>query len=140
MADKISPLKRKALMSSIKSKNSKAELIVFKYLRKEAVYFQKHYPKALGTPDIALPRKKRAVFIDGDFWHGRRIGELLKGRGAEDYWTKKIQANIDRDKRQRAALVEQGWIVLAVWETDINRKSTRDYYLDEIKKFLLSGN
>lgn len=84
MADIFSSEKRREVMSRIRGKNTKAELIVFRYLRKEGVYFQKHYKRAPGSPDIALPRKKRAVFIDGDFWHGKTIDRVME-RGPEDY-------------------------------------------------------
>ena len=57
-------------MSKIRSKNTKLEVLVFRELRKRGVYFQKHYERVVGKPDIALPRKRKAVFLDGDFWHG----------------------------------------------------------------------
>ena len=129
--------KRHEVMRLIGSKNSKAELIVFRWLRKERIYFQKHYKKALGTPDIASPRKKIAIFIDGDFWHGKRLEETIERRGLEDYWTKKVLNNIERDIRQRNELRQAGWKVLAVWESDINRKRTRQFYLEEIANFIL---
>lgn len=136
MADVFDPETRKRVMSSIKSKNSKAELVVFAYLRKKRVYFQKHYTNALGKPDIALPRKKKAVFIDGDFWHGRNYEHRLKGRAKDDSWIKKIERNIERDQDQRQALSKSGWRVLKIWESDINRKRTQEEVLEKIKKFL----
>ncbi len=136
MPDVFTKEKRSEVMRLVRSKNSKAELAAFSYLRREKVYFQKHYKGAPGTPDIALPRKKKAVFIDGDFWHGRRLQELLDGRGEDDYWTKKIVGNIERDKRQRAELGRLGWRVLVVWESDINRKRTRVETLDSVVAFL----
>jgi len=71
MADCFTKKKRSEIMSKIRNKETKIEKMVFKYLRENKVYFQKHYNWASGKPDIALPRKKKAVFIDGDFWHGR---------------------------------------------------------------------
>ena len=53
-------------MSKIRSKNTKIENLVFKELRKRKIYFQRHYKKCAGSPDIALPKKKIAIFIDGD--------------------------------------------------------------------------
>ena len=73
MVDKVTKEKRSEMMSKIRSSNTKIELAVFKRLKKRGIYFQKHYKKAPGTPDIALPRKKKAVFIDGDFWHGNNF-------------------------------------------------------------------
>lgn len=123
-------------MALIRSKNSKAELIVFSHLRRNGIYFQKHYKRAPGTPDIALPRKKRAVFVDGDFWHGRDYKKRLQGRTEDDYWVKKILRNIERDNQARDTLIESGWKVLAVWESDIKRKRTRPDTLQRITDFL----
>jgi DNA mismatch endonuclease (patch repair protein) len=139
MADVFDPAKRSEVMSKIRAKNTKAELIAFSYLRKQGIYFQKHYKRALGTPDIALPRKKKAVFIDSDFWHGRTYKALLIRRGdANDYWVKKIEKNMDRDKLQRNTLSSQGWKVLVIWEEDIKRKRTREEVLEQIMKFLIN--
>src|SRR3990167_4542296 len=127
---------RNKMMSRVRSENSKAELLVFGYLRKNKVYFQKHYKRAPGSPDIAIPRKKRAVFIDGDFWHGRRFTQTLESRGSGDYWTQKVLKNILRDGTQMRVLGELDWKVLRIWESDINRKRTRGLALNKIKNFL----
>jgi len=137
MADVFDPDTRKRVMASIRSKNSKAELIVFQYLRKHGLYFQKHYKRAPGKPDIALPRKKKAVFIDGDFWHGRNYEHRLKGRAPDDPWVQKIVRNVERDNLQNKVVTEVGWNILRVWESDLLRKGTRDATLDKIRKFLI---
>lgn len=110
--------KRSEIMSRIRSKNTKAELLVFRELRNRKIYFQKHYKKCLGCPDIALPRKKIAIFIDGDFWHGRNF-EKEKTRLPKKYWRSKIESNILRDRKNRVKLKAMGWKILRVWETDL---------------------
>ena len=105
-------------MSKICSKYTKVERLVFKELRKKGIYFRTHYNKAIGNPDIALPRKKKAVFIDGDFWHGYQYARLKK-RLPKKYWVPKIEKNIKRDKRNRNKLRKEGWSVLRVWEHEI---------------------
>ena len=119
-------------MSRIRSADTQAEKLVFRYLRKEGVYFQKHYKGASGSPDIALPRKKRAVFIDGDFWHGRNFDRVTK----DDYWPVKISSNMERDKRVNAQLKKEGWDIIRVWESDIKRKSSFASSVKAIKDFL----
>jgi DNA mismatch endonuclease (patch repair protein) len=138
MTDIFDPQKRSEVMSKIRSKNTKAEVMVFRYLRRERVYFQKHYKRAPGTPDIALPRKKKAVFIDGDFWHGRTFDALFIRRGGDesDPWIKKIRRNMERDAEQRSALLEAGWDIFHIWEQDLLRTSTRQESLERIKAFL----
>lgn len=105
-------------MSQIRSKDTKVEKIVFKELRKKKVYFQKHYSKIEGNPDIALPKKKKAIFIDGDFWHGYEL-EKLKRRLPKKYWIDKIKRNVKRDRKYEASLKEKGWEVLRLWEHEI---------------------
>jgi DNA mismatch endonuclease (patch repair protein) len=136
MADVFSPEKRAEVMRLIRSKGSKAERTTFRYLRQNQIYFQKHYSHAPGKPDIALPRKKKAVFIDGDFWHGRNYKHRLKGRNLNDPWIMKIERNVRRDQEQLKSLAAQGWRILRVWESDISRKRTRQEALDKIKDFL----
>jgi DNA mismatch endonuclease, patch repair protein len=136
MADIFPADKRSDIMSRIHSKNTKAELVVFRYLRKNKVYFQKHYDRALGKPDVALPRRKKAVFIDSDFWHGKTFDDIKRRYAADSYWVKKIARNIQRDKEQRATLKKNGWVLLVVWENDILRKATRDDTLTKVKDFL----
>jgi DNA mismatch endonuclease (patch repair protein) len=139
MPDIFDPQKRSEVMSKIRSKNTKAEVMVFKYLRQQKVYFQKHYKRAPGSPDVALPRKKKAVFIDGDFWHGRTFDALFIRRGQDenDPWIKKIRRNMERDAEQRSALQESGWDIFQIWEQDLLRTSTRQESLERIKAFLV---
>lgn len=136
MADMFTPEKRSEIMSHIRSKNTAGEVLAFRYLRNNRIYFQKHYKRAVGKPDIALPRKKLAVFIDSDFWHGKNYERIVSSRPADDYWVIKIAKNIERDKKNRKLLEAQGWKVLIIWEADIKRKRTREETLTVIKKFL----
>lgn len=124
-------------MSKIRSQNTKVENLAFRELRKRRVYFQKHYKKAIGSPDIALPSKKRAVFIDGDFWHGYRFSKL-KQRLPKKYWLAKIERNVKRDKNYRARLRKEGWEILRVWEHELLEK--QDKTIDKITTFLSRSN
>lgn len=133
MADCFTKEKRSEVMSKIRSKNTRAEILVFKELQKRKIYFQKHYKCAAGNPDIALPRKKKAVFIDGDFWHGYQFSKQKK-RLPKKYWLEKIENNIKRDKRVRAKLKREGWQVLRVWEHEILKNF--DKMIDKIIEFL----
>jgi len=120
-------------MSNIRSKNTAVEKVIFSALRRKGVYFQKHYKKALGNPDIALPKKKIAVFIDGDFWHGYQFSKFKK-RLPRKYWLKKIEDNIKRDRRNRAKLKREGWKVLRIWEHEIQKNPEKA--IQKVIKFL----
>lgn len=120
-------------MSKIRSKNTKVENIAFRELSKRNIYFQRHYKKIVGNPDIALPRKRKAVFIDGDFWHGYQFNKLKK-RLPKIYWLEKINKNILRDKKNRRQLQQKGWRVLRIWEHELIK--TPDKALAKIISFL----
>ena len=123
-------------MSKIHARNTKAEVLVFRELRKRGVYFQKHYKKAKGNPDVALPRKKRAVFIDGDFWHGYKFLKQ-KQRLPKKYWLAKIEGNMKRDKTVTAKLKKEGWKILRVWEHEVIKEPIKT--VEKISNFLLEN-
>jgi DNA mismatch endonuclease, patch repair protein len=122
MADVVSPAKRSQMMSGIKGKNSLPELRVRKALFAMGHRFRLHRLDLPGTPDIAMPCRKIAIFVHGCFWHahgGCRFAKTPSTRTA--FWTTKLQGNVDRDQRAANKLGEMGWRVLIVWEC-----STRD--------------
>lgn len=114
MADTFTKEKRSDIMSRIRSKDTGIEKLVFRHLRKKKIYFQKHYKRVNGCPDIAIPSKKIAVFIDGDFWHGYKF-DKWKDKVPKEYWRNKIESNIARDRRNRARLKRNGWKVMRIW-------------------------
>jgi len=105
-------------MSRIRSSNTGIEKFIFKGLQSRGIYFQKHYKGILGTPDVAIPKKKIAVFIDGDFWHGFRY-PAWKKRLHSKFWVTKIERNRARDRRTFAKLRRDGWKVMRLWEHQI---------------------
>ena len=86
-------------MSRIRSKGSKIERVLGKALWAAGIRYRKHYPIE-GKPDFALPGLKIAIFCDSSFWHGRNWGPERKAefRVNSDFWIKKIERNIQRDK------------------------------------------
>ncbi len=122
-------------MSRIRPKGTKPEMKVFRYLRKERIHFQRHYKRVSGSPDVAVPSKKLAIFIDGDFWHGYRFPDW-KHKLPKVYWQDKIEANIKRDRRTLARLRRNGWRVMRVWEHELTEKKKLAAF-EKIKNFLL---
>ncbi len=134
MVDIFTKEKRSEVMSRIRSKNTTVERLVFAYLRKRKLYFQKHYARVGGSPDVAVPSRKIAVFLDGDFWHGRHAKKRLPR--LNDWWREKILRNMRRDRTTRARLRREGWSVLRVWEGELMRKATRERWLEKIRVHL----
>jgi DNA mismatch endonuclease (patch repair protein) len=134
--DMFTKKKRSEIMSKIRSKNTVPEKLVFRELRRRKIYFQKHYNRAPGSPDVAVPRKKIAIFIDGDFWHGKNFSRT-KDRLPKKYWLQKIEGNIKRDRKNRAELRRLGWKVLRIWGSQINRQFEKT--MEQISIFIQEG-
>ena len=78
--------------------------------------------KGFGKPDICFKSKKIAIFCDSDFWHGKYYKEGINiPKTNKDYWIKKFNRNIKRDKDVNEILNKEGWKVLRFWESDIKR-------------------
>lgn len=114
-------------MSQVKSENTKPELLIFKLLDSLGLKYEKHYRNIPGKPDIAFPEIKLAVFIEGEFWHGKGF-ELWK-HNLSDFWLKKIGNNISRDRQNFRKLRKDGWHIIRIWGRKIvkypNRASDR---------------
>jgi len=108
-------------MARIKSVNTVPELKLRRALWKLGIRgYKLHQSQLPGCPDIAFTRKKVAVFVDGDFWHGYnwKFKGIVPKKG---YWLSKISKNIKRRKEVRARLQKSGWVVVEIWEHDIIR-------------------
>ena len=101
-------------MSRVRSKNTDFEKSVITALKKSGLKFKTHY-KVIGKPDIAIPKDKKAVFLDSDFWHGWRFSQW-ESKLTSDFWRDKIRANITRDKKVVRLLKKSGWSVLRIRE------------------------
>ncbi len=124
--DKLTPLQRSINMSKIKSENTSPEVFVFRELKNMGIKFKKHY-KTHGKPDIAFPKQKIAVFINGEFWHGRNFKNYQNK--LQEFWVKKISLNILRDKNNYKKLKNEGWVIIKIWDKDLKKNPQR-----EIKK------
>ena len=106
-------------MAAIRSKNTKPELSLRKALRQVgATGYRLHRKDVPGRPDLVFIRWKVAVFVDGVFWHGHP-DHWDPETASSDYWREKIARNMARDKAANAALLEQGWTVIRIWDQDV---------------------
>ncbi|MGH3673817.1 MAG: very short patch repair endonuclease [Pseudonocardiaceae bacterium] len=91
------------------------ELMLRRALHARGLRFRKGLRGLPGRPDIVFPRARLAIFVDGCFWHRcPQHRSMPKNNGA--WWDAKLQANVERDRRQDAALRDAAWTVLRVWE------------------------
>lgn len=139
MADKFSKEKRSYIMSRIRGKDTKPEILVRKYLFSRGLRFRKNDKRYPGKPDIVLPKYNTIVFVHGCFWHlheGCRHGVLPKSN--VDYWKKKLYGNRERDLRNQKALEEMGWNVIVVWECEL-KKNVCEETLEKLYSKIISN-
>lgn len=109
-------------MANVHLKAGKAETALAKALWKKGFRYRKNFKKLPGSPDIAILKHHIAVFVDGEFWHGKDWETKKKQlKSNREYWIEKIEENITRDKRNDALLKELGWIPIHFWEKEINK-------------------
>ena len=114
--DRISTASRSRIMSRIRSTNTLPEVMLRNALWHSGNCYRKYYGKE--KIDIAFPRKKVAVFVDGCFWHSCPFhGHMPKSR--ESYWIQKLAANARRSAEKDSRLSKDGWEVLHIWEHSI---------------------
>lgn len=111
---------RSRQMSKIRGKDTKPELLLRKALWAEGWRYRKDYKKLKGKPDIAMPRYKTAIFIDGEFWHGydwKNRKQSIKSN--RKFWIPKIERNMQRDREVNAFLEQKGYTVFRFWSKDV---------------------
>ena len=123
MADVLSKDQRHKCMSQIKSKNTKPEVLVRRFLFANGFRFRLHRKDLPGTPDIVLSKYKTVIFINGCFWHGHTDCKYASiPETNHDFWKAKISGNIERDKATYALLREQGWRIIEIWQCQLKPK------------------
>ncbi len=133
MSDIVSKKKRSEIMSRIKSKDSKIEVLFRKELWKQGFRYRKNSVKYFGKPDIILLKYKTVIFIDSCFWHGcKRHCRIPAVR--KKYWSEKISRNKERDKEVSKHYKKNGWRVFRVWEHNIKNKKLN--YIQKISSSL----
>ena len=122
MADNHTPEERSYNMSRIRSKDTKPEEMVRKYLFARGFRYRKNVRKLPGCPDIVLPRYKAVIFVQGCFWHMHDCGRFHWPASNREYWEPKILRNVERDAANKEKLESMGWQVLTVWECELKKK------------------
>jgi DNA mismatch endonuclease (patch repair protein) len=116
MADSLTLAERSNMMSRIKGKNTRPELVVRHILHAAGFRYRLHAKDLPGRPDIVLRSRKTLVFVNGCFWHGHDCHGTRLPKSNRRFWNAKIKANIARDARNLAECRRLGWRVLVVWE------------------------
>ena len=125
-ADIFSEEQRSYIMSRVSSKNTKPELYVRSFLHGQGLRFRIHRKDLPGKPDLALPKYRTAIFVHGCFWHRHKgCSRATMPSTRIDFWERKFERNVVRDKANQVALREEGWKVLVVWECELSNIDKR---------------
>jgi len=124
MADSLTKEKRSWNMSRIRSKDTKPEMYVRSLLHHMGYRFRLHQKGLPGRPDIVLPKYKTIIFVHGCFWHRHKNCKYAyTPKSKIEFWLKKFQGNIERDKKHEEELKKLGWKKIVVWECQIKNLS-----------------
>jgi DNA mismatch endonuclease (patch repair protein) len=130
--------KRSKIMSRIRGKNTKPELLFRKALWAKGVRYRVNSKQLPGRPDVSIKKYKLAIFIDGEFWHGydwdEKKSKIKSNRG---FWMPKIERNMQRDKEVNQQLYDLGYTVFRFWEKEI--KTDLDKCINDVLIFITSG-
>jgi DNA mismatch endonuclease (patch repair protein) len=116
MVDVVDSATRRRMMSGIRGRNTKPEILIRSLLHRQGFRFRLNARDMPGKPDIVLPRYRAVVFVHGCFWHGHSC-RLFKLPGTRpDFWRAKIERNQNNDNRAKRELLADGWRVGVIWE------------------------
>lgn len=128
MADVVDPATRSRMMSGIRGKNTKPELLIRKALHARGFRYRLHCDLP-GKPDICLPKHRAVIFVHGCFWHGHDCHLFKWPSTRPEFWRAKIERNRAVDAAAERALADAGWRMAVVWECALkgrNRKPLED--------------
>lgn len=121
MATQESPSERRSrTMRAVHSTDTSPEMTVRRLLHASGYRYRLHRNDLPGKPDIVFPSRKKVIFVHGCFWHGHTCKRGARTpKTNQEYWVKKIQRNIERDKEHLERLQALGWNALVIWECEI---------------------
>jgi DNA mismatch endonuclease Vsr len=120
--DKLTKEQRTKNMKAVKSKGSKIENLLMKSLWHKGYRYRKNDKTVFGKPDLVIKSLKIAVFCDSEFWHGKNWeSKKYEHKSNQDFWYKKIERNIERDKEVNFELEKSGWKVIRFWGKEIEK-------------------
>lgn len=121
--DVLTPSQRHRAMASNRSKNTRPEVLVRKFLWRNGFRYRLNSPRLPGHPDIVLRKYRTCVFVNGCFWHGHvGCGCFRMPKTNREFWEKKINRNRERDREEQRRLAAMGWHCITVWECELRPK------------------
>ncbi len=135
--DIISKTRRSILMSKVKGRDTKPEMLVRRLVHSLGYRYRLHNGKLPGKPDMVFNKRKKVIFIHGCFWHlHKKCKNVRLPKSKRDFWLPKLRGNRHRDQKTLKALTKMGWSVLVIWECEITHQRELKR---RVVKFLESG-
>jgi len=139
MTDVHSKETRSYNMSRIRSRDTKPELLVRKFLFSKGFRYRLHQKKLPGKPDIVLPKYKTVIFVHGCFWHSHNgCSRSVTPKSNQSYWMPKIERNAKRDVDNAFLLKKMGWRIIVIWECELKTRFIENTFSGLLDK--LSSN
>jgi DNA mismatch endonuclease (patch repair protein) len=140
MVDVVSSAIRSRMMSGIRSRHTKPEILLRRALHALGLRFRLHVRGLPGSPDIVLPRWRAAIFVQGCFWHRHADCRLTATPSTRpEFWQKKFCDNVTRDARNQADLVNRGWRVAIIWECAVRDEGAVSV-AEHVRRWLVSDS
>ena len=127
MTDKLTQIQRHANMAAIKSKDTKPEMVVRRYLWGHGFRYRLNHPRLPGKPDIVMRKYRTCIFVNGCFWHGHegcRYYTIPKTN--TEFWVNKVKRNKERDLKVQHELAAMGWHTITIWECELKPGKRED--------------
>ena len=123
MPDVLTPSQRHHCMSHIRSKATKPEILVRKWLWAHGYRYRLNVKSVPGKPDIVMRKYRTAIFVNGCFWHGHEgCKQFVLPKTNTDFWQTKIEQNRTRDTRIYNELMLAGWQVIVIWQCNLTKQ------------------
>lgn len=123
MPDVLTPAQRHRCMSHIRSKATKPEILVRKWLWAHGYRYRLNVKSVPGKPDIVMRKYRTAIFVNGCFWHGHEnCKQFVMPKTNTEFWQNKIENNRARDQRNYDILLQNGWQVIILWQCYLTKE------------------
>ena len=141
MTDVVDRATRSRMMSGIRGKDTKPEVLIRKALFARGFRYRLHYKGLPGRPDLVFPKYRTVLFINGCFWHGHDCHLFKWPSTRKEFWRDKITGNRERDEKNTNKLLSEGWRVFVIWECAVKgrKRKSIESIADRFTKWL-SGN
>jgi len=141
MVDVVDQKTRSRMMSGIRSKNTRPELLIRKGLHARGFRFRLHDKRLPGKPDLVLPKYSAVIFVHGCFWHRHDCHLFKWPKTRREFWHKKILRNQEKDAESYTSLKKDGWYILTIWECALKGRTRRplDKVLDMAADWIVNG-